>query len=145
PVGFIPTQTQDRAGPADRTLQHHINGQPFHEPAEPAVFLRPGHGHRLATMLGATHHRHAGDDDRLELATVQMPPAPLFIVVNLHALLTLRTSAKQRAAMFMCWRTMPSSLTILFSWGVRSGRIFTYGRTSARQCLWRTGKCLIFG
>ena len=47
PIGFIPAHPQDRASPRDGILHHHINGQPLEQPAEPSIFLRPWHCHRL--------------------------------------------------------------------------------------------------
>src|ERR1035441_7808496 len=41
-------------------------------------------------MFRTPHVGHPRHDDRLELATVQMPPSSLFVIVNLHPLLTLR-------------------------------------------------------
>src|SRR5208337_2319485 len=43
-------------------------------------------------MFRTPHIGHPRHDDRPELATVQMPPPSLFVIVNLHPLLTLRAS-----------------------------------------------------
>ena len=91
PRRLVPAQAQQLAGAFDRHLLENIDRQPLKQGGESAVLLRPGHLDRLAPVLGTAHAGHLRHQDRLELATVQMPPTPRLAVVDLHPLPAIRT------------------------------------------------------
>jgi len=95
PVGLLPTDGQNRAGAADGALQQHIDGQALEQPTEAAILLRPRHRYRLRAMLGAPDHRHPRHENRLELTAIQVPPAALLVIVDLHPLPTRRAAPER--------------------------------------------------
>lgn len=90
PVGLGPTDAQELARRRNRTLQHHINRQSLEVGRKAAVLLRPRHLHGDRSMLFTLHARHLGNQDRLELAAIQMPPTARLVIMEMGPLSALR-------------------------------------------------------
>jgi hypothetical protein len=77
-----------------------IDRQSLKEKRETAILLCPWHGHCLDAMRGALHPRCLGNQDRLELARIEMSPTTLLRMVMAGQLrLAIRSSKTDTSRM----------------------------------------------
>ncbi len=80
-VRLVPTETEDARGTENVGLPEHVDGEAFEQQREPRPWLGPRDADLPHAVLVTPDARNAGVQDGLELATVQVPPRSLLVVV----------------------------------------------------------------
>jgi hypothetical protein len=80
-VDLVPAQPQTLGHRLLARRLQPLDGKPFEQRREPAAGLGPRQTRHPDAVLGAVGARRAREEDRLELARVEVPPLPLPLVV----------------------------------------------------------------
>ena len=110
PVCLIPGNSQDVTRRRRRAFPQYINRQSLKPCRKPAPRFSPGNLNHLRPMRVALHPRHIGHQNRLVLATVQMPPFTLLPSVDVHSYPALRASPCRLGT---CHFNLDASLVLL--------------------------------
>ena len=97
-VHLVPAQSQPACHGLDARLLQPVDHQRLEQRREPAARLRPRDLHLQDSVLRTLHPRHLRHQHRLQLARVQMPPAPLAAVVATARSLAGRTRQRRVGA-----------------------------------------------
>lgn len=80
-INRIPAQAQALRYSADRRFLQPVNHYRLKQRCEATARFRPRHCHRDNTVLAALHPGHLSHQQRFQLTGIQMPPAPLSLIV----------------------------------------------------------------